>query len=467
MKSDGRPILILPAEIQVREWDAKLLLACAAAERGYRSIVGCHARINQRLHLMPRSFYIAKGVTRLSLRMFRIANRLGHVLLAWDEEAMVYMTPDIYLRRKVFEPSLAETDALFAWGEDNAELWRRLPAGRRCPIHITGNPRGDLLRPELRPYFERQVQELRQRHGDFLLMSSNFGVVSHFLPEVTRLKRPTEEVLARELPEHAVGTRADPHMAHYRHRVFERFQHILPRVAEAFPDYTLVVRPHPSGSPEPWRKVLAGVPNAVVEGRGNVLPWILASRLMLHNGCTSAVEAFRLGRTTVAFEPLGHRLYDIPLPNALSRSARSTEALLETLGDALRAPPAPTPEQKRLVDRHMAARDGPLAIERILDHVDTLAAGGALERKRTSPADRLGGWAQCALRGVEKRLNGFRRAHHNSLTYIRHRFPDLDVEDCEARIGRFRAALGRFSRVRARPWSKGSGGKNIFLVDAP
>ena len=25
------------------------------------------------------------------------------------------------------EPSIAGTDALFAWGDDNAELWRRLP----------------------------------------------------------------------------------------------------------------------------------------------------------------------------------------------------------------------------------------------------------------------------------------------------------------------------------------------------
>ncbi|MEM1179777.1 MAG: surface carbohydrate biosynthesis protein [Acidobacteriota bacterium] len=466
MTRDDRPTLILPVEIQVREWDAKLLLACAAAERGYRTIIGCHARMNQRLHLMPRSFYIAKGVTRLSLRMFRIANWLGHVLLAWDEEALVYMSPDIYLRRKIFEPSLAATDALFAWGEDSAELWRRVPAGKNHPIHITGNPRGDLLRPELRPYFDHRVRELRGRYGDFLLFNSNFGVVSHFLPDVTRLKRPTEDVLAQELPAHAVGTRVDPHMAAYRHRVFERFQQVLPLIAEAFPDHTLVVRPHPSGSPEPWRRVLAGVPNAVVEGRGNVLPWILASQLMLHNGCTSAVEAFRLGRTAVAFEPLGHDLYDIPLPNALSRSARSPEALLETLGDALRDPPVPTPEQRRLADRHMAAQVGPLATERILDHIDALAADGALERKRSSPTDWLGGWTRCALRGVEKRLNGFRRAHHNSTTYIRHRFPDLDVADCEARIELLRATLGRFSEVRVRPW-RGSGSKNIFLIDTP
>ncbi|MEO1370624.1 MAG: hypothetical protein AAFX50_25860, partial [Acidobacteriota bacterium] len=121
-------------------------------------------------------------------------------------------------------------------------------------------------------------------------------------------------------------------------------------------------------------------------------------------------------------------------------------------------------EQKRLADRHMAAQDGPLAIDRILDHIDAMAADGAPGRKRRPPTDRLGGWTRCALRGVEKRLNGFRRAHHNSTTYIQHRFPDLDVADCEARIEGFHAALGRFARVRVRPWSRS---KNIFVVDAP
>ena len=41
----SKPLLILPVENQVRELDAKLLLACVAAEHGFASDLGstpCH-----------------------------------------------------------------------------------------------------------------------------------------------------------------------------------------------------------------------------------------------------------------------------------------------------------------------------------------------------------------------------------------------------------------------------------------
>lgn len=456
----GKPTLIVPVEIQVREWDAKLLLACLAAERGFRTVIGCHARLNQRLHRLPPGLYLAKGVTRLTLRMLRIARQLGHLILAWDEEALVYMLPEHYLRRKVFEPTLATTDVLFAWGADNAELWRRRPATRERPIHVTGNPRGDLLRPELRSFYDASVHELRERHGELILLSSNFGTVNHFFPEITRLRRPSAETLRAPLAEDLVGTDVDPRMARYRHQLFEDFKAMIPRIAAEFPDHTVVVRPHPSGNHDTWRRAAGNAPNVVVTTEGNVHPWLLAAGAMLHNGCTTAVEAFCLERPAVAYRPRRHEIYDIPLPNSLSRTATTSEELIDTLGSALDSGFEAGAEQRATVRRHIAALDGPLASERILDHLEALVGAEMPEDRRPTPGDWLRGQVHCRLRGLQKRRNGFRRAHHNSHAYIRHRFPDLEVADCERRAARLQAALGRSSRIRIDRWSK-----NIFVIE--
>ncbi len=55
--------------------------------------------------------------------------------------------------------------------------------------------------------------------------------------------------------------------------------------------------------------------------RGNVLPWLLASRALVHNGCTTAVEGYAMGVPAVAYLKTFDPQYDMDfqgLPNRLS-----------------------------------------------------------------------------------------------------------------------------------------------------
>ena len=48
------------------------------------------------------------------------------------------------------------------------------------PINVTGHPRIDLLRPELRAFFDDGVRRLRERYGKFALLNTNFSKVNGF-----------------------------------------------------------------------------------------------------------------------------------------------------------------------------------------------------------------------------------------------------------------------------------------------
>ena len=109
---------------------------------------------------------------RLSNRMFRILRQLGHEIVAWDEEGLVRFAGDEYYQRRLSPETVGAASHLMVWGEDNAEAPRRYPAYHGAPIHITGNPRIDLLRPELRDFYHRDVQRLRNRYGDFILINT-------------------------------------------------------------------------------------------------------------------------------------------------------------------------------------------------------------------------------------------------------------------------------------------------------
>jgi surface carbohydrate biosynthesis protein len=183
--------LILPVENLVRELDAKLLLACAAAERGFTSILGYRTQIDFRVAGLPRSIYVSKSMTPKSAKMFRILRRLGHEVAVGDEEALVYFSPEIYHARRMSPQTLPLVSMLLAWGDDNVELWRKHPAYGGTPIHAVGNPRVDLLRPELAGFFEDDVRRIRARYGPFVLVNSNFGMVNAFLDTFNVFKQST------------------------------------------------------------------------------------------------------------------------------------------------------------------------------------------------------------------------------------------------------------------------------------
>ena len=85
--------MLIPVKSQVREFDAKLLLACIEARRGFFSVIGSRQELKSRIASFSRSIYIAKDLMPGSKRMFKMMLKLGCEIVAWDEEALVHTPP--------------------------------------------------------------------------------------------------------------------------------------------------------------------------------------------------------------------------------------------------------------------------------------------------------------------------------------------------------------------------------------
>jgi surface carbohydrate biosynthesis protein len=185
-------VLIIPCETQAREFDAKLLLSCFAAERGFSVILGAKKELNKRIASLPRSIFVSKSLTKRNLLNYELLDRLGHAVICGDEEALVYASADSYLHHKVAASTLRKAEALLAWGPQNEQVWRNFEGYRGAPIHVTGNARMDLLRPELRPLFDADAARIRDRYGRFVLVNTNFSRLNHYFPGQSRQRRALE-----------------------------------------------------------------------------------------------------------------------------------------------------------------------------------------------------------------------------------------------------------------------------------
>ncbi len=447
--------IILPVENQVRELDAKILLAAVMAEQGFPVIMGSRAFIHFMVDKIPRGVYMAKSMRRLSIKMFRILRQLGHEIVAWDEEGLVRWPDEEYWRWRLSPETMAMVSHLLAWGEDDARWLREYPGYSGTPIHITGNPRIDLLRPELRNFYKEKADRLRERFGRFVLINTNFSKVNHFFPHLSELKKALEERGDTDPESFDVGK------GRLKEQLFRHFLTMLPQLCSRLRDYTVVLRPHPAENHVPWLEAAEGHSNMVVLNEDSVIPWLMATELLIANGCTTMVEAAVLGTPTIAYQPVRDSRYDDDLPNAVSHRAFALGQLLDMASEIMagRMGTLPQKEQRRVLDRHLAALEGRFSAERI---TDVLEEAGYLAGPPPAPgrADFLKGWWRNRIRTFGKKINMHRPGHRNNIKYHDHRFPGTSVREITEKIERLGSLLGgRFQGLKVKKL-----GKHIFRV---
>ncbi len=442
--------IIIPVEVASRELDAKLLLACLAAARGRPAILGCRFDLDLRADQVPRGIRLEKGITDASYKMFRNLRDLGYVLAAWDEEALVYYSDHAYAETRLSKRSMALLHLLLAWGEDNRRLWREARQYSGTPIVVTGNARVDLLRPEFRALHERSAAEIRDAFGDFILINSNFGSVNFYdQKRETKFDRYVAKHTATALKSHRIG-------------LFQAFLDILPVIAKAFPDHKIVVRPHPAEDHRPWIAAGRDLPNVLVVQSGPVHPWLAATAALIHNGCTTAIEALLLGVPAIAYRPLISAECDIRLPNDVSHVAHDEAELLALLRARLSGrldDQAIVAGSEATLSNSISSYRGPLACQRILDAVEGLP----LPSLSSMPLQMRRQLRQLKMRRRRRRkLKHLSRKIGSRLNAFRQRsFPDLTVADISDRIGALRKAWPALPEVTVAEMHK-----NIFSLTA-
>jgi surface carbohydrate biosynthesis protein len=434
--------LLLPVETLNREFDGKLLLALHATERGWRTTIGKRSTLHDNASMFPHSIYFSKDFRAGNRSMFRILAGLGDIIVGLDEEGLVDFSDEFRLMK--MEPEvLGYLRVAFAWGENDARIDRLARGMADKPVVVTGNPRVDMLRPELSPYFASEVAGIRERYGHFVLFNTNFSVVNHFISDHTRFK--VADWVAEEK-----ATEMKSGMLAHKARLLDSFLKLIPELSRALAPYPLVIRPHPSENRQTWIDVTEGLENVHVVHEGNVVAWLTAADVLIHNGCTSAVEASVLGTPALSYRPVQQPGWDLDLPNGLSLEFEAPEDLIAAAVDFVskhrESRHRLDPERQAFLERHLAALTGPLACERLMDEIEKCHAA---REPSAGPIGNLVARARLAVRRTSRRIRKRSATAKGNPGYLRHKFPGISVAEANERIERLGAALGRFQGYRA------------------
>jgi len=95
----------------------------------------------------------------------------------------------------------------------------------------------------------------------------------------------------------------------------------------------------------------------------------------------------------------------------------------------------------------LAALDGPLACERIVDVCEKII-DGQLERSKPSILDRLSGYCMATMRTLKRHIKARLPRARNKPEFHRHRYPEVSLEEVRDRMSRFQLLLGDNRKVQ-------------------
>lgn len=350
--------LLFPIETINRELDFRLFLAVMCARQGGRVFVGQPWELALLGRYMDGGVYLGRPFDPFfpdcDLTQYRMLKEHGITLVHLDEEGAIFPGEEdrwrVALDRQLDPRRLAADDYVCTWGEFQRQHYRSLAPICGSNIHTTGHPRFDLYKPRYRAYYEDEAVTLRARFGSFILVNTNLAYANDAVgPKKIFSKRGG--YVAGDPRKRLDHIRFWAHVSH----TLANMVTVVTRLSIEFPDTQVVVRPHPSESIDFYQTVFDGAPNIHVVREGHVAPWLLAAGVLLHDGCTTAVEAFLGGLPVVSYKSMLNPQYDQYLPNIFGARCSTEDEVVEAIREGLAKRRPDEPPQGTLLEDRAAA----------------------------------------------------------------------------------------------------------------
>lgn len=313
-------VINIPIETKVREFDGKLWLAVNLANEGHKVALGEKNRVGLFDEIRPH-LHITGGK---NYDIYDDLTKAGTNIAWLDTEGGVFDSPDDYIDRVRYalinNKNPSNINAIFAWGEAQAKLIQDRTLFEDEQIYVTGNPRFDLVHPQLRDIYAKPAKNLLEKYGEFILINTNFTYANSFNDE--HLKEKLNKGVKNESQK----------KLKYQQHLLNEFIKAIKKLNEEFPTHHIIVRPHPSEDHDFYSNKFEQTSSVSVRFSGDVRTWIYAADCVIHNGCTTGIEAAMLNTPVIAYEP-NHEFssYHPPLPNVVSSSAHSVQELTNKL----------------------------------------------------------------------------------------------------------------------------------------
>lgn len=213
----------------------------------------------------------------------------GGKIINLDEEGAVDYTDQSTLTGRYSRQLFENSSLILFWGERQRELvsesW-----SNNVTTAVTGHPRFDLLKEQHQYLYEDDVNDIRRRFRDFILINTNMGFGNNI----------RGDAFVRE--NYGPRFKQIDRIIEFDKRKLQSYIELV-RTMAAETSKDIILRPHPEESRAVYEEAFDDLANVNVIFEGSVVPWLIAAEIMIHPDCTTALESYFMGRIPFSYLP--------------------------------------------------------------------------------------------------------------------------------------------------------------------
>lgn len=408
----GNRWLIIPVEVKHREFLSRIVLSALAASRGHRVLLGKDTQIRRLAPALPAGVIFDKSLGTARHGKPQRFHKLGHKVVVLDEESTGYYgSPEQFLSVRLANETLEACERWYCISDTLKDHATALYPDHKERFMTSGLLRTDTWRKEFHGFYAADTKRISEKFGPFILFDSNFGGIIHARGDAFVQKQIRGQKKAYSQVEERMA------------KIFEQgkpnldaFIAILPKLAEWFPTHRIIIRPHPSETVSFWEEKFAGNDRITVSNEGVSTPWILASDMMVHHGCTTGIEADIMGKQHIMYAPFPDEHHDTEVMKAFAPIVKTEDELKAHIKKNMGMPSALANTGAK--ENFFANLTGKRSTETIMDDIETLAFSSGDLPNSLPPTVRLRLWMAANKNRSAKEQN-----------YMKQKWPGATTEE--------------------------------------
>ncbi|MGE3591196.1 MAG: surface carbohydrate biosynthesis protein [Arcobacter sp.] len=319
-----KKFLYLPIESKVREFDAKVLIALEAVKNDYIVIIGSKSMIRY-MKFLPKGIFIYKDSSSIMEEKFRKIRSYGHKVVVHDEEGFVQMNWDDYRKTRIDFDTLKYIDKYLCWGNEQFKAIEKSKNSINKNLNIVkvGHPRIDLLKNPIRNYNFN-----KSNNSKVILVNTKLAEYNHRQGENAWIDIMKNHKMLQD--ESFIKLKMD--QVSYKKSLMECYINLINSISGKYKDCKIILRPHPVENIDKWKELTNNLENVTVTNEKPIGYWIHQSDVVIHTGCTTALEAFIMDKPVITFKPIDDKRFEVPLPDSISLKATNEDQCVELIG---------------------------------------------------------------------------------------------------------------------------------------
>ena len=291
--------LFIPLEIKTRELDSKLLIALKllSLSNDWKVIFGYYKKVGDywRTKNIKNFVLLETGLDKDEERYLKIYKKNSFAIIL-DEEGGVFAKSQISFPRGGFENNCIKyLEKIFVWGPQEKKLWKlRHKNIDPNKIIISGNPRFELCKTNYFKYFNK-INSIN--YSNYILVSFAFGTGNSIIDQNIEIeywakRKGTENIRQKILP-----------LRIYQEKLLPLYMQGIKELVSKLKGENFIIRAHPIENIQLYKKNFINDLNVQIIENSSIQDYLPKAKLLIHNGCTTAIESFYAGKIPICFLP--------------------------------------------------------------------------------------------------------------------------------------------------------------------